>query len=744
MRTIDPLKSSLAAAALALLGAPVCAYAGSFVSDFNSGLPPGSAVFGIATVSPDDGTGGGYTNSGCLRMTAVLAGQSGAFILTNDLDAGSPVVSFTAAFKVMVLTGDSADGFSFNFAPDLPLDTIPAEGAGSGLTVEFDTFINAAPDTAPSIDVKVGGVERVTTPCEFLRAGTFVDAVIQLNPNNTLDVIYDGVYIYSNLDLNAYSYVPAAGSLFGFGALTGAPNDDYSFDNLSIVTSTNAAPYVQSFAPRGRNVQTNSALDIVLTDSLTKVDTKSIALTLDGVSISPSITTNGSGETRLHFVPPAGFAFSTTHWVSLAFADNASPAPQSFAWQYSFLVAGPPFVPGRYVTMFADDFESYALGALDKNPMYWVAGNGPNYAPNGSGNPWFGPRPPNGQVKTAESGVTPHSGTQMLGGGAPAEMDQNWYNLAYRLGGGQAFKSNCLLDWWFYDPVGNTPNPAGDPADFQDYVALCNYDTAPTNTDYPESSTREDNGDLNAGLVVGPRYQRLSLGASVDMPERGAYDSSRYQARIVGAALGYADGWINTSRERSVGWHHARIILGPLLPDGTVNVYFYIDDLATPVYWGDSINSSGFNVIEINSGQANAVGYFDDISFALLAAATAPSLAIARGGHGVVLTWAGSFTLQSAPSVKGPWNDLVGAVSPYAFDSTSQRMQFFRLAASVAPPPSLVIARAGQGVVLTWAGSFTLQSAPSVKGPWTDVVGATSPYACDSTSQRMQFFRLHN
>ena len=673
MRTIDPLKLSLAAAALALLGAPVCPYAGSFVTDFNSGLPPGSTVFGISAVSPDDGSGAGYTNSGCLRLTGVLAGQSGSFIITNDLDAGSPVFSFTAAFKVMVLTADKADGFSFNFAPDLPMDTIPAEGAGSGLTVEFDTFINAAPDTAPSVDLKVGGVERVTTFCEFLRAGTFVDAVIQLNPNNTLDVIYDGVYIYSNLNLNAYNYVPAAGSLFGFGALTGAPYDDYSFDNLSIVTSTNAAPYVQSFAPCGRNVQTNSAIDIVLTDSLTKVDTKSIALTLDGVSISPSVTTNGSGETRLHFVPPAGFAFSSAHSVSLAFADNAAPAPQPFTWQYSFRVAQPPFVPGGYVTMFADDFESYALGALDKNPMYWVAGNGPNYAPNGSGNPWFGPRPPNALVKAAENGVTPHSGTQMLGGGAPGEIDQNWYNLAYRLGGGRAFKSNCRLDWWFYDPLGNAPTAT----DFQDYVALCNYDTAPATTDYPESSTPEDNGNLNAGLVIWPRYQRLSLGASGDMPERGAYGSSRYQARIVGASLGYADGWINTSRERSVGWHHARIILGPLLPDGTVNVYFYIDDLATPVYWGDSINSSGFNVIEINSGQANAVGYFDDISFAL--AAAPPRLAIARAGQGLVLTWAGGFTLEWAPSVKGPWSDVVGAASPYACDGRSQRMQFFRL-----------------------------------------------------------------
>ncbi len=225
--------------------------------------------------------------------------------------------------------------------------------------------------------------------------------------------------------------------------------------------------------------------------------------------------------------------------------------------------------------------------------------------------------PPNAQVMNAVNGVLPHSGTNMLGGGAPSEQDVDWLNLAYRVGNGRAFNSDCRLDWWFYDPLGNASNAS----DFEDYLALCSYDTAPTNTDYPESAVPEDNANLNTGLVQGPNYQRLCLGASATLPAGGAYDISKYQARIVGSPVGYADGWIDTPRQRTAGWHHACIILGPLLPDGTVTAYFYIDDLATPVFSGNSGTTNGFNVIEINSAQADSVGYFDNISFSVVGSA---------------------------------------------------------------------------------------------------------------------------
>src|SRR5262249_19603788 len=152
--------SRFLAAVLVFFSLVLSVHAGSFFSDFNSGLPAGTAIFGNTVVSPNDGTGGGFTNSGCLKLTTAVGGQNGAFIITNDLDSGTAVVSFTATFKALVGGGDGADGFSFNFAPDIPLGTISEDGAGSGLTIEFDTYNNGSPDTAPSIDVKVLGTER--------------------------------------------------------------------------------------------------------------------------------------------------------------------------------------------------------------------------------------------------------------------------------------------------------------------------------------------------------------------------------------------------------------------------------------------------------------------------------------------------------------------------------------------------------------------------------------------------------
>jgi len=166
--------------------------------------------------------------------------------------------------------------------------------------------------------------------------------------------------------------------------------------------------------------------------------------------------------------------------------------------------------------LYSENFDSYATRALDKN----LAG-GANAAPNGTGNPWFGPSPPNGQVVPSDNGVTPHSGSQMVRGNFtsnPPDFDQNWLNIAYRFNGGNPFTGGVIFDWWFYDSLG-----AGGTA-LHDYAALGFYDTAPSNTDYPGT------GSLNAGVQ---RVQRLSLGAGDD--QNAGFDANFYQARVAGA-----------------------------------------------------------------------------------------------------------------------------------------------------------------------------------------------------------------
>jgi len=256
--------------------------------------------------------------------------------------------------------------------------------------------------------------------------------------------------------------------------------------------------------------------------------------------------------------------------------------------------------------IFADDFEARNLGSLDKDDP-----NGPNQDVNGGHvNPWFGGFPPNFIVVGAEGGVSPISGSQMIRPVAPGDRDQLWLNIAYQFNGGQPFTGNLVLDWYFYDPLG-----AGGTA-YQDYAALAYYNTAPTDTDGPTFNPPEDiyNYSLNHN-VDGSQLQRLSLGSTTAVGDPG-FDPNYYQARVVGAIGGYnPNGWFNTTTPRSVGWHHAAIVVGPALDDGTNDVLFFMDDFDNPTLEHNSVLNFGYNVIELNGGFGGTIGYYDALTF---------------------------------------------------------------------------------------------------------------------------------
>ncbi len=269
--------------------------------------------------------------------------------------------------------------------------------------------------------------------------------------------------------------------------------------------------------------------------------------------------------------------------------------------------------------LFSDGFESYTAGGnpLDKN----VAG--PNSAPNGSGNPWFGPAPPNARVVGADSTngptVMPHSGNNMIRGSAPSDGDQNWYNLAYRLNGGSPFTGNVEFDWYFYDPVGQGAGSTN----FRDYAALGFYNTAPAGTDYPGT------GSLNAGVT---QIQRLSLGA---FNGSNPLSQTVYEAHIVGETAGDAGSatWFLTSVARTVGWHKGSIKVGPALGDGTNQVDFFVDDVMA--LSRNSKLAFGYNVLEFNTNAGPTTGYFDDASFSTIPEPASVFLLVA----GIAMLW---------------------------------------------------------------------------------------------------------
>src|SRR5262249_13597659 len=127
--------------------------------DFNSGLPPNTAVYGSA-----------FFSNGILVLTTNGGGLLGGF-LTADLAPGRVVRGFTATLQLRIADGSGppADGFSFNWATDLPNGVLGEEGGGSGLTVSFDTY-NNFPGDAPAIDVKWNSnvVSHTAVPLSFI------------------------------------------------------------------------------------------------------------------------------------------------------------------------------------------------------------------------------------------------------------------------------------------------------------------------------------------------------------------------------------------------------------------------------------------------------------------------------------------------------------------------------------------------------------------------------------------------
>jgi hypothetical protein len=57
--------------------------------------------------------------------------------------------------------------------------------------------------------------------------------------------------------------------------------------------------------------------------------------------------------------------------------------------------------------------------------------------------------------------------------------------------------------------------------------------------------------------------------------------------------------------------------------------------------------------------------------------------------------------------------------------------------------PVLAAVQAGNNLIITWSGSYTLQSATNAAGPYLDVTGATSPYT-NANVMPQQFYRLRN
>ncbi len=84
-----------------------------------------------------------------------------------------------------------------------------------------------------------------------------------------------------------------------------------------------------------------------------------------------------------------------------------------------------------------------------------------------------------------------------------------------------------------------------------------------------------------------------------------------------------------------------------------------------------------------------------------------------------------------------------GTTLAYAgVNQTLRGIRFGPVQNTVAPRPRLAFRREGDNLILDWSGAATLQSAPEVTGPYSNVPGGASPYTNSFSTADQLFFRL--
>ena len=218
-----------------------------WVADFNTKLPDNIAIYGDAYWD---------AMAGVLELNPGDFGRAGAF-LTADLAPSRYVEGFTATFKARLSSNVSppADGFSFNWATDLPNATygVAEEGQGSGLSVAFDTFDNGFGE-APAIDVfwKKALVAHRSVPIDFLvRGNVFFDVAIRVTPTGLLDLSYGCDSVFARLPIPGFA--PQRGARFGMGSRTGGLWETHGIDDLAIevaVDPVDGRPRIDAIVPQ--------------------------------------------------------------------------------------------------------------------------------------------------------------------------------------------------------------------------------------------------------------------------------------------------------------------------------------------------------------------------------------------------------------------------------------------------------------------------------------------------------------
>ncbi|MFM1770653.1 MAG: hypothetical protein RJA22_3182 [Verrucomicrobiota bacterium] len=231
---LRPLLAGLVLLAATLLAPAATNIALSYKFDGATPLDPNTTkLYGSAQLRP----AGNY-----LALTDQAQYQKGTFLI-DALPRDQRLSSLRAQFLIRLDKGSSgtpADGFSFNFGPELLPDAVGEDGITNGLAVTFDSFDNGGGDSAPAVEVlynssvlagaTFAGRTRTavwtndTNGLSFSTGTNYIPVIIDLVPDaggsfSLVSVTWNGSNMLSNVRI---PYTPAQGWRVAYGARTGA------------------------------------------------------------------------------------------------------------------------------------------------------------------------------------------------------------------------------------------------------------------------------------------------------------------------------------------------------------------------------------------------------------------------------------------------------------------------------------------------------------------------------------------
>lgn len=611
--------SSVVTLTVANLTAPVSP---NLTFNFNDGLLPiGTAIYGAAgggTITPNGGVG----DSGVLHITDAVNSQQGAFVISN-LYNGAQVSAIAVSFDVLVGGGTTppADGFSFNFAPNLTAGVAGGnEGNGTGLSITFDTYDNGNENPpAPSIDVKYKGAVIASTQIPFQQldtGGAFRTVLLRVDPDGKLFLSYGERVLYNGLQLPNYTFT-AAGR-FGFYGNTGGANANQWVDNILIKGTQSSGPLAVLTQPANATVITGSTANF----SVVLSDPNGATYQWQRQSPGGTFTNIPAATAASYTTPPATLADS-----GALFRVNATgPSGSTASGNASLTVVAPITVSNPIMTY---DFNDCALP-----PDTIVTGPASIACAGGIGD--------SGGLHLTDN-VNSQTGSFLTPDfNANAPISAITIAMRVRIADGTGTPADGLSFVW------GTSNSIPDTANFGE-------------------------GGQGDGLIVGLiTYAGRSDGPSIYVTYRG---NNLFQRLVPYSALFTGD----LSADPLLQYTTLAIRVNV---NGTLDLQYkgnaILNALPLPGY--APITGGRFG-LGARTGGENETHWIDNIAIATTVAVNQPTLAYSGSGNNLTLSWGAGFKLQSTGSLTPPvtWNDVAGATSPYPAATATGTNQFFRL-----------------------------------------------------------------